>query len=308
MSIHPVPSHTSPRVPLTRPAQRGDPRHALLCELLRRLQTAVAACSDELQAEGVHRTRVAARRLRAVLHCLRAELHPVLYCQLEFDSTNLGRTFAELRTADVRLRLIAQLSTKCPNAPAADRCMLIQAAEATVEHARSKLRRQLHEPAWARRMQRLCDTVAQDDLLLLPTRSPGGEARALLVACLHKTARDIRHPPRSDEALHRHRIRIKRAGYASELLLPQVAVNLRQMNMALKRSQDLLGEVHDLHPLEAWLCTTGRGPLAAHLSKIIAKRAAKRCKRYHRLQPALRKRLQAAARVLQRGDAARWEV
>ena len=76
------------------------------------------------------------------------------------------------------------------------------------------------------------------------------------------------------------------------------------MAVALKSTQDLLGEVHDLHALAAWLRTTERGPLAAHLPQLIAKWAAKRCKQYHRLH----QRLQAAARALQRGDAARWEV
>jgi CHAD domain-containing protein len=200
--------------------------------------------------EDLHQMRVATRRLRAVLRAARAMLAADWADSLRSELGWLGSALGAVRDVDV---LSANLRAECATLRSSERRVCARWIDAL---ARER----------AEKRAALLITLTGERYLALITRleaaagAPVVTNAAIALTELARTAFDVlRRAVRakgftgSDAALHRLRIKGKRARYAAELaqatIGPPAARYLRQ----LQRLQDLLGEHQDAVVAEARL-------------------------------------------------------
>ncbi len=239
--------------------------------------------------EGVHDTRVAARRLRSALRAFAACLEPTVG-EWEAVLRELGRTLGAARDAEVRLERLAEVLP--PLAVAVDRSdeLAPSAGSHPLVTGRRPPESRLDRRGQAQAAQRhLLDRAhdAQDVArrsaasavpTLLPlldrepgvrrghpeTRSSAALARRRLRAPFSRAGRwdgpaEIGAPSGVPEAaLHRRRIAVKRLRYGLECFAPVLPRVHRDCLIRLRELQDLLGHHHDLAVLAAWVHEEGR--------------------------------------------------
>jgi CHAD domain-containing protein len=247
----------------------------------------------QFDADAVHDLRVALRRCRSMADGLLALDPDPAWRAMRKAASRLFQPLGTLRDLQVaagrlrqlapaddpvRVRLLDLLATREADA--------IAAAAKAVAHFDRKLWKQ-----WARR---------------LPARSrripPEGRAfrhialeRWTEAHALHLRATRTR----SQAALHRLRIGVKKFRYSVENFLPSLH---EEIGAGLKRAQDLLGEIHDLDVLRPLLREARRGPAAAD-----AQSPDLRALWRQRIAQARRERLQQY-RALTRSDDSLWPL
>ena len=209
----------------------------------------------DLDAEDVHRMRVAVRRARAVLRAARPVLDPEWSEPLRAELKWLGGSLGARRDLDVLLarlrRQIAELDQ--PERTAAETLVMSLEAEREGAHALAV------EALVSDRYLRLLDAL---EAAARGPRVRRGEISLHKLAArefkrLRKTATRL-GPESGDDELHRARILGKRARYAAELAEPEVGKPARQVVTRAKAFQDVLGAHQDAIVAEARL----RGLLA----------------------------------------------
>lgn len=233
---------------------------------LHRLERELERLARRPGVEAVHDTRVAARRFRALLRGLDGYLNPPLAAQLEFELRAIGRVLAPLREADVRRAALAATCRELLRLDPELRAARLAALDEERRNERRMLRATLRAPAWAARRGRLRD-LCLDEALVLPVRET--LTAVLAPAIEHRWRRLQRDSGRNlDELrrLHRLRIRAKVVRYLLEEWASAARRRRRVPAVTLvRRLQNVLGELHDLLLLRAWLAGSGLppGPLAA---------------------------------------------
>lgn len=218
---------------------------SLLDEQTSVLRTQLGAVYDGL-ADAVHDSRVATRRIRELL-----ALVPVIpgndgEKDVASGYRKMGRALGKVRDIDVQIALIKSLEVHAPEtAPS----MVVV--------------RQDHEQRRLKRMRRLIKTLERLDVdaLLhfvgdghpaglrtrLTSRGWQHQIRRLAVERSHTAVEAIAHatgvyfPRRA----HSARIAIKQLRYAGEIGLRAGLGEMRSAITALKRSQEILGDLHD---------------------------------------------------------------
>jgi CHAD domain-containing protein len=296
--------NTMPGTARQKAKSHADARRRLLADMRSDLQKATQAVMLEPTAVAVHDVRVAARRLRAMLRSLRSEANPGAYAQLRFDLTNLGREFADVRTADMHVATVDGLLNDSTRTHAKDRTHLKALLERMATSARRSLAQRMLDPAWQHRLARIGETLESDDLLLKPMHPVKEEYGAMLVASIDESLDELSKRKTSIQALHKQRIRIKSTRYVCETLSDLLGSDTRRLQGRLNKAQDLLGEIHDLHALDHWLSTTSiPTPLAEPLAKLSSKRQTQLLKKFPGNQQELRKCLQRTLKATQRSAA-----
>lgn len=247
------PGLTTPPATLTAPALRGLARHM---DEARGLH-ARALTADLLDAAGVelvHDLRVAIRRCRSLAQGLAAVdigARP-LWRAVSATARPLFAGLGSLRDAQVMREWVDKLVVdEAVRGPAlAD---IDAAIAARVDDARAAVATfdvvtwmSLADTAPGRADEMLRHRPALLWLAIVRWQ----EARALHVDAMRR---------RSPEALHEVRIGVKRLRYTLESLLPDLN---KRVQKPLKRLQDLLGEIHDLDVVAAWLAPLGPQALA----------------------------------------------
>jgi CHAD domain-containing protein len=215
----------------------------------RRLQSFRRGLSGGIDrdVEGLHRARVATRRLREALPLLEAadvlgqgERHAL--ADIRKTIRRVTRALGGVRELDVALRLVAELAEKHPDLDAA--LVLIRS---TIERERgvrlSKMRDRVSVGELQKAPRRLADLATRADVEspvdLLSERVPA-RARQL------RKAVDQAGGLFAIDRLHRVRIAVKKLRYALELSEEIRGVPARPLITGLKKVQDLLGRLHDL--------------------------------------------------------------
>lgn len=246
---------------------------------------AVREAAGSPTARRVHRSRVAARNLRALLTVLKPWLAPTLRVRARRDLRNMAAEFAESREADVRRQWLGALAASSGTlAPGAYRELVLR-LERERDQATTRLRNHLRSEACRSRLQRI-DATLQDPGLFVQDQIPDALLRRRVRRRWKVLQRGLARRGTDAAALHALRIAAKKARYASEVLSPLLDLDLAVPMRGLKSLQDALGEHRDATEALDWLDRLGEplGPvLETGLASSVERVRAKRMKQVRRL-------------------------
>ena len=212
------------------------------------------------EPHGAHQFRVAARRLRSDLRTFAPLLDPDSSGWLRGELAWLGGEVGAVRDADV---LGARLRERIQLLPAADGARaqpLLDRLAATSAAGRQALLVALSGERYRLLLDALVATTSELRLAGdAPARSRSKDTEAVLVDLVKRPWRHLGRavaalpddPP--DEALHRVRIKAKRARYAIEAAGPAIGRDARRLASAVAEVQEVLGAHQDSNVAEAWL-------------------------------------------------------
>jgi CHAD domain-containing protein len=251
----------------------------------------------DLDSEDVHRLRVAARRVRAVLRAARPLLDPDWSEPLRAELKWLGGSLGPRRDLDVLVaRLRAQVDQlDQPEQAAAE--ALVNALEQERETAQAFAVEALSSPRYFSLL----------DMLEAAARGPRvrrGEVSLTTLAGhefrrLRKTAAEL-GADSSDDDLHRARILGKRARYAAELAEPELGKAGRRFVARAKAFQDVLGAHQDAIVAEArlrGLLGSTDGPGAAFAAGRLVEKERARRRETRKALPGAWRKLERSARA-----------
>lgn len=220
---------------------------------LREAEEAHGRLGDHRDPEALHDFRVAARRLRSTLRAYRRELRPRVRGRHRRRLRALAEATGQARDVQVQL---AWLTERAPRTRGAERTALrwletrrsarLPEAEARAAEALDgfpRLRRTLE-----RRLRRYRGDVHPDDPRGGPPfRRTAAEHLEAAAGSLMEALAAVEDVTRQDEA-HRARILAKRVRYLLEPLSDAIPGG-REAVREVRRLQDALGDMHDLHLL-----------------------------------------------------------
>lgn len=202
------------------------------------------------EIESLHQMRVATRRLRAVLRTARPILLPAWGMSLQQELSWLSRLLGPARDLDVQIAYFIDESGRLPQR---DRQLLTQ----FITHLRTQraavqqvVLSELTSARYLELIHRLQQAAQAPSVVESPMaigRLAEGEFRKL-----RKAIRRLRPSP-SDVALHKIRIKTKRARYAAELARISLGKPAIRFMKAARAVQDLLGQHQDAIQAERYL-------------------------------------------------------
>ncbi len=230
---------------------------------------------DGRSPEALHQIRIALRRWRTALSVFR-EVAPDDGAILDAELKALAKALNEARDLDVFAAALARRSPSNGISP-----LGLKALEAALGDARSQAHAHAAEAMGAERTRRLLweGARAVEGLATVPIPETP-TARDMAAKSLSKRRRQIRKHGRrvaqlAPDERHWLRIRSKKARYACELLGGLFGHPRRQDRMikVLKRLQDSLGELNDIHvgeKIAARLAVASGVPEAAFVAGMVA--------------------------------------
>ncbi|MDH3292781.1 MAG: CYTH and CHAD domain-containing protein [Acidimicrobiia bacterium] len=233
----------------------GDVIRAAVAQAVTQLLLQLPAASTGEDIEGVHRARVATRRLRSILRTFRPLLDPQWARSLEEDLRWLADDLGRIRDADVlSVRLRATVGDH-PELETAATARVIGALEQQRRRASRALLDHLDRRRADRLFELLVGAAADPRTLAKAERSATKRLRRLVRRRWHRLERaiDSLDPDPLTDDLHRVRILAKRARYASEAVIPAVGRPAKRFATSIARLQDHLGELHDAEVAVNWL-------------------------------------------------------
>ncbi|HEX6490171.1 MAG TPA: CHAD domain-containing protein [Gaiellaceae bacterium] len=248
------------------------------------------------EPEAVHKFRVAVRRSRSVLRSARPMLDRVWAEQLRAELDWLGTALGRVRDLDV---LLLELRREVETLAAEDRAGA-ERLLAELGDEREAARRELGAALTSGRYLNL---IARVEEAVQEPRWVGKEQPVEKLARkefrkLKRAVAALSDDP-SDEALHRARVKAKRARYAAELAKPVCGKRARRFVKRAREYQDLVGEHQDAVVAEQKLRQlpgTRGEPALAFVAGRLAERQQERRVRARRQVPRAWKRLERAGR------------
>jgi CHAD domain-containing protein len=204
--------------------------------------------------EDVHKARVATRRLRSNLRTFGDWLEPDWAADLRTELRWLADDLGAVRDADVMFgRLRDAVEALDERDRAAGAALLDRLASVRTE-AGERLLASTATERYDLLLDRLV-AAARAPSLRGPADAPAQAAAPVVVTPWRKLRRAVRRAKRKPDptALHRVRIRAKRARYAAEAVQPAFGGRAGTFAELAAELQDVLGEHHDAIVLEAWL-------------------------------------------------------
>ncbi len=202
------------------------------------------------ESESVHQFRVAIRRLRAVLRAARPTLLPAWARSLEQELTWLSELLGPARDLDVQIAYFIQEST---GLNARDRKLLAQ----FISHLRAQralvqqmLLSELTSARYFELIRRLQQAARDPSIIDSPLTIC--ELANRQFKKLRETIRQLRSSP-SAVALHKVRIKVKRARYAAELARCSVGKPASRFMKSARRVQEVLGSHQDAIQAERYI-------------------------------------------------------
>jgi CHAD domain-containing protein len=225
--------------------------------------------------EDVHQARVGARRLRSDLRTFRALLDPEWLDELTGELRWLGEVLGAVRDADVLGERLARQGAELPPQDAIGVRTLLQRLERDREIGRIRLLEAMASDRYLELLDRLVEAARA------PRTLPEADlpAAKVLPALARKPWRRLRREVRAlpadppDEALHRVRIRAKRARYAAEACRPVAGDRAHALAGRIAEVQGVLGDHQDAAVAEAWLRAHSRGSALVAGQLVAAQRA-----------------------------------
>jgi CHAD domain-containing protein len=290
---------------LPAPGAPQVPREAPAIEHLRAyLQHQVAAlvASDpptrRSGREGVHRMRVASRRMRSVLKEANRLLDPSWVQQTRDELKWLGGVLGEVRDPDVFSAYVESEVRSLSEAAAGGGTDLVTLIHSQSEASRRRLAEALDSPRYLALLDRL-EAVAES----LPVTPEHESLRKILRRAARRTRGKLRRASAKssgDVELHELRIAAKRARYAGELAETVVGSAARRLAKRAAAVQKILGEHQDAVVAEERLEGLVRDatPAGAFVAGRLAGRQRDRRADARAKLPKVANRLERAARKL----------
>ena len=223
-------------------------------------------------AEELHRMRVAARRVRALLRAARSMFAPRPIKALREELAWLGSILGGVRDLDVlRGHLSEELRVLDPQDRGSGRTLLRRLDRARVK-PREALLSALDSPRYFALLDSVDETISHPPVVdadVSLTDVAAGEWKKL-----RKTVKQLPADP-ADTDLHAVRIKAKRARYAAELAAPEVGHAAERFVDRAKKLQDILGEHQDAAVAEARLRELARdapGPRTGFVAGLLVER------------------------------------
>ncbi len=255
----------------------------------------------EPQAEDVHQTRVATRRLRSDLKTFAQLLDPVWVGHVRADLRWVQRVLGKVRDVDVLADRLELFSTEPAGDDDVGRLLLRDRLTRQRRQGAAELATALEEERYLRLLDRL-HVAASHPPLVGPKADddghrsePGDLARkaapGLVAGSWHalskKASKAARGRP-TDRDLHKVRIKAKQVRYGSEAVRPVMGKAARRTAAMAKDLQTVLGDHHDAVIAEEWLAAEARqsSAVASYTAGLLAGEQ-------RRLQKKLRRRWEA---------------
>lgn len=232
-------------------------RHDLLRKRLERF-TRLLPGVEQGDVSALHRTRVASRRLREILPVLQLDndVTGKLSRRLKKVTSNLGI----VRELDVLLILVDELHDSRRQYRGALKLVADQVARDRASARQKLLSKKLpiaDLKQVTRKLSRVLETLGKQDQESAPAegRAPARGWKWALDARIAHRATSLREAVREAGAvylpdrLHSVRIAVKKLRYALELSVEASGATTTNELRALKRAQELLGRLNDLHVL-----------------------------------------------------------
>ena len=249
--------------------------NALAASVIRLIHADPVVRIDE-DPEGVHRARVAVRRLRSDLRTFRAALDPGWREQLRPELRWLGGALGDVRDLDV---LTARLARRVAELAPGDRASgerLVKRARGERADARERLVADLASTRYRTLLDRLVAAAADPAVTAEWAERPAAAEVEPIMSRpwghLSRACRSLGADP-LDQQLHEARIRAKRARYAADALAPVAGPDARRFARRAAELQDVLGAHQDAVVATAWLRTAARAsPSSAFVAGILVAR------------------------------------
>jgi CHAD domain-containing protein len=246
----------------------------LFKRLHRDLRREAAVVARRPSPAAVHRTRVAARRLRSLNAALSGLRGRPAAQRYERDLRALAHELAPVREADVmRKELLEAAHGFKKDMPSAHRHLEFILNEER-SAARKQLRHHTRSLTWEERMERLDQASRELRDGLAGSGDGRALARAMLLESAQALARSRRQVNGRARTLHRLRIQAKGSRYVTEVLGRQLGLDVERLAAPARATQQAVGRYLDGRDARKWLARH-RGALDAPLQAQLRKRLAR---------------------------------
>jgi len=235
------------------------------------LERAAAAVARNPSVGAVHRTRVAARRLRALLRSLGEVENHTEVRRYRRDLRSLALELATVRQADVMREEMLDTLAKLDDSEIPARRKVRALLERECVLARRRFSAHARSLAWQERLQRLQRSSTELQARLGQMRDGQSMARNMIVNSAQAFWRARRRGNGNWRDLHRVRIHAKSHRYVVDALAPLVDLDARQFSVTARAIQHGIGRHLDARVARKWL-SWHKDPVSASLAKHAAQR------------------------------------
>ncbi len=211
---------------------------------------------ESSDAEAVHHSRVATRRLRADLRTFRVVLDRAWSEPLRGELAWLGRLLGNVRDADVLAELFTAKAEDLPPGQHAVALRLVARLRAEGGEDRESLIEAMRSDRYARLLERLSQAALEPAVdPQAGKRSARKLAPTLVRGQWRRLERSVKHLPAApaDSDLHSVRKRAKSVRYAAEAVAPVVGKPAKRFAARAEAIQQILGAHQDLVVADMWL-------------------------------------------------------
>ena len=211
----------------------------------RRELLALLPALEEVRPEDVHRARVLARRMRAVLRAYAPAFGQPRARHARRLLKAFARTLDDCREIDVLEALVRDVAAEANGAPRPMQAELFELLDRARLDARRMLAQRFGRPGPTRQLHDALAGLGVD----------GGVRVGWMLEQLDRSARRVRRRIRRDhgaEGLHRLRLAVKSLRYVLAPFEDVAPVAGRPLHARLRFAQDRLGEQHDLALALSW--------------------------------------------------------
>jgi CHAD domain-containing protein len=213
--------------------------------LHRRLDQAAAALTAAATPTAIHNTRVAARRLRVLLHAYEREFDSKGVKRYKRELKLLTRDLEAAREADVMRHVIARVARNRNGTISRHSRALYLRALKRYSSALYALRLTIASPPWRQRLMVLRQLTGLASLVK-ENRAIAARVKDRLVARRRRRLRDaLDRVGRSAKRLHKVRLKVKAMRYLLESRFSKSAIASSLELKRLRQTQTCLGEMHD---------------------------------------------------------------
>lgn len=235
------------------------------------LERAAAAVARNPSMGAVHRTRVAARRLRALLRSLGEGENHIEVRRYRRDLRSLALELATVRQADVMREEMLGTLAKLDDSEIPARRKVRALLDRECVLARRRFSAHARSLAWQERLQRLQRSSTELQARLGQMRDGQSMARNMIVNSAQAFWRARRRGNGNWRDLHRVRIHAKSHRYVVDALGPLVDLDARQFSVTARAIQRGIGRHLDARVARKWL-SSHKDPVSASLAKHAAQR------------------------------------
>jgi CHAD domain-containing protein len=291
-------------MPRGQPQARGHAPESTVTAALRQsiqnlqglLDTALNGLPPAITPDAVHRTRTAARRLRALLCAFKRSLQRSAFRHYAAALQELAHDLDTLREADVTQHILANLSRDYRGLSRVKLDGLKSEFVQSRTRAAGDLQSAMATKRWPARLVKLRDAASDRALVVATHESMRSMTQRVLTRRRRRLRAALRYRGQGPRRLHKIRLKVKTLRYLLEQCESSGCDAVRAEVKQLRELQDCLGELHDAWCLGRALRRYRRHHRRAttELSTDIETRRAELFHRFRKHRKALRRLWRAA--------------